>query len=242
MAVEEDPMAWLGYHPERVEDLWRHTRAAVDDLATITSDDPAAADAMCTVRLAQAHLEGEWLPLLERIRASTALTEPGDGRSWFDDSIESLFAPREGRTVIAAIVAGFSVEEREFFQGFVNECAASVAAELSHYDAHPDYQLDVFPDELRTLDDRGEWDWLARLYLIEQYHHMVDTGAVARCSATASTTGSTRSISPTPTTSWWARSSSPPSPPPAGSARLAAAASPPPAPAPPPHRCRHRVS
>ena len=90
--------------------------------------------------------------LLERIRASTAL--------------------------IAPIVAGFSDEEREFFQGFVNEAAASVAMELSHYDAHPDYQLDVLPEELRTLDDRREWDWLARLYLIEQYHQMIDTGAV----------------------------------------------------------------
>jgi hypothetical protein len=152
MAVEEDPMSWLAYHPERVEELWRHTRRAVEELAAIASDDPAAAEAMRTVRLAQAHLEGDWLPLLDRIRSSTAL--------------------------IAPIVNTFTAEERAFFEGFVSECAASVAAELSHYDAHPDYQLDVLPDDLRTLDDRGEWDWLARLYLIEQYHQMVDTGAV----------------------------------------------------------------
>ena len=57
MAVEEDPMAWLAYNRERVDDLWRHTHAAIDDLTTITSDDPAAAEAIRVVRLAQAHLE-----------------------------------------------------------------------------------------------------------------------------------------------------------------------------------------
>jgi hypothetical protein len=183
MAVEEDPMALLAYHPERIEALWRHTRHAIDELAAIASDDPAAAEAMRAVRLAQAHLEADWLPLLDRIRSNTALSapidlDPGDGRSWFDDSIDALFGPTEGRTVIAPIVDAFTTEERAFFEGFVSECAASVAAELSHYDAHPDYQVDRLPDELRTLDDRREWDWLARLYLLEQYHHMVDTGAV----------------------------------------------------------------
>ena len=171
-------MAWLGYHPQRVGELWRHTRGAVDELEAITCDDPAAAEAMRAVRLAQSHLEGDWLPLLDRIRSSTALTDPGDGRSWFDDTIDTLFRPVDGRTVIAPVVAGLTAEEREFFQGFVNEVAASVAAELSHYDAHPDYQLDALPEELRQLDDRNEWDWLARLYLLEQYHHMVDTGTV----------------------------------------------------------------
>jgi hypothetical protein len=176
-------MAWLGYRPERVEELWQHTRHAVDDLASIASDDPAAAEAMRTVRLARQHLESEWLPLLDRIRASTALTapielEPGDDRSWFDDTVEDLFGPPDGRTVIAPIVAAFSAEERQFFDGFVHEAAYSVATQLSHYDAHLDYQIDKLPDELTQLDDRNEWDWLARLYLLEQYHHMVDTGAV----------------------------------------------------------------
>ena len=63
-------------------------------------------------------------------------------------------------------------------QGFVEECAASVAAELSHYDAHPDYRVDRLPDELYRLDERGDWLWLAQLYLIEQFHHMIATGAV----------------------------------------------------------------
>ena len=172
-------MAWLATAPNAIDELWRHTRRARStSLAAIASDDPAAAEAMRAVRLAQAHLEDDWLPLLGRIRATTALTDLGDGRSWCDDTIDALFSPVEGRTVIAPIVAGFTAEEREFFQGFVNEVAASVAAELSHYDAHADYQLDELPDELRELDDRDEWDWLARLYLLEQYHHMADSGAV----------------------------------------------------------------
>ena len=64
-------MVWLAYDRERVDDLWRHTRRAVDDLAAIRSDDPLAADALRAVRLAQLHLESDWLPLLDRVRAST---------------------------------------------------------------------------------------------------------------------------------------------------------------------------
>ena len=159
-------MVWLAYDRERVDELWRHTRRAVDDLAGIGSDDPLAAEALRAVRLAQLHLETEWMPLLDRVRASTSLTAPID----LDGG--------DGRTVIAPIVAELSAEEREFFQGFVEECAASVAAELSHYDAHPDYRVDRLPDELYRLDERGDWLWLAQLYLIEQFHHMIATGAV----------------------------------------------------------------
>jgi hypothetical protein len=128
--------------------------------------DPLAADALRTVRLVQSHLEADWLPLLDRVRASTSLTAPidfdgGDGRSWFDDAVDSVVGPSDDRTVIAPTVAELSDEEREFLQGFVEECAASVAAELSLYDAHPDYQVDRLPNELYRLDDRGEWLWLA---------------------------------------------------------------------------------
>ena len=76
------------------------------------------------------------------------------------------------------IVDGFTAEERLFFEGFATEVAASVACQLWLHDAHPDYQVDQLPDELRQLNDRGEWEWLARLYLIEQFHHMIDSGAV----------------------------------------------------------------
>jgi hypothetical protein len=183
MGVEEDPMSWLSYDRERVDELHRRARVAVDELAGIRSDDLLAADALRAVRLAQSHLEADWLPLLDRVRASTSLTAPIDfdaeeGRSWFEEALDAVAGPADGRTVIAPIVAELSDEEREFFQGFVEECAASVAAELSLYDAHPDYRVDRLPDELYRLDERSEWLWLAQLYLIEQFHHMISTGAV----------------------------------------------------------------
>ena len=115
-------MAWLAYNRERVDDLWRHTRAAIDDLTTITSDDPAAAEAIRVVRLAQAHLEREWMPLLDRIRSSAALTAP-IGLDGADDD-----GWPHGRRVIAPIVDGFTPEERQFFDGFATEVAVGVAA------------------------------------------------------------------------------------------------------------------
>ena len=54
---------------------------------------------------------------------------------------------RSNTALIEPIIAAFTDEEREFFDGFVHEAAASVAAELSHYDAHPDYQLEALPDD-----------------------------------------------------------------------------------------------
>ena len=105
-----------------------------------------------------------------------------------------------GRRVIAPIVDRFTPEERQFFDGFVTEVAASVASQLSLHDAHPDYQVDRLPDELRRLDDRGEWEWLARLYLIEQFHHMVDIGEV-ELRRDGISTGSTRSTLARPTRS-----------------------------------------
>ena len=157
-------MAWLAYNRERVDDLWRHARAAIDDLATITSDDPAAAEAMRTVRLAQEHLEGEWMPQLERIRASTALTAPVDldpdgTRSWFDDAADSLVHPSPaGRTVIAPIVDGFTAEERQFFEGFATEVAASVASQLWLQRRPPRLpSRRSCPTSCANSDDRGEW-------------------------------------------------------------------------------------
>ena len=156
---------------------------------------------MRTVRLAHSHLASESVPLLDRIRASTALSTPidldaGDDRSWFDDTVRGGVRParRAHRDRPDRSPPVHRPEERRFFDGFVHEAAYSVATQLSHYDAHFDYQVDALPDELHRLDDRGEWDWLARLYLIEQYHHMVATGAVELQRVSATATGSTRSI------------------------------------------------
>jgi hypothetical protein len=63
-----------GYDPARVDVLHWLTRKAVDALAAIRSDDAAAADAMRAVARARATLEQDWIPFIDAIRTSTAMT------------------------------------------------------------------------------------------------------------------------------------------------------------------------
>ncbi|MFT7503831.1 MAG: hypothetical protein ACI91Q_002644 [Gammaproteobacteria bacterium] len=62
-----------GYHPQRVDALNWHVRAAIGDLMLIHSSDPAAAPAMRAVVLTRRNLEDQWLPLIMAIRASNAM-------------------------------------------------------------------------------------------------------------------------------------------------------------------------
>jgi RHS repeat-associated protein len=78
-----------------------------------------------------------------------------------------------GCTAISSVVGGLNAAEREFFQGFVDAQASSVAEELALYDAHGGHDFRKYPAELRTLDSDNEWGHLARLYLIEQYHNRI---------------------------------------------------------------------
>ncbi len=80
--------------------------------------------------------------------------------------------------MIASVVARFTAEERSYFQGFVDASASGVAMELSRYDDHGEYDVDHLPAELESLDSPNDWDWLAKLYLVEQYHGMVERGEV----------------------------------------------------------------
>jgi hypothetical protein len=63
-----------GYDPARVEVLHLRTREALAALAVIRSDDPEAADAMRAVGQARDTLERGWLPFIDAIRTSTAMT------------------------------------------------------------------------------------------------------------------------------------------------------------------------
>lgn len=63
-----------GYDPARVDALHRLTREAVDALAAIRSDDGAAADAMRAVARARETLEQGWIPFIDAIVTSTAMT------------------------------------------------------------------------------------------------------------------------------------------------------------------------
>ena len=67
-------MSKYGYDPARVEVLHHRTLAAVAALSEIRSDDPAAADAMRAVARARDTLERGWMPFIEAIRTSTAMT------------------------------------------------------------------------------------------------------------------------------------------------------------------------
>ena len=76
----------FGYDPARVRALSQHTAAAIDQLRSIRSDDPAANDAMRTIRLTRRNLEDLWMPTLLQIVRSDALV------SWTDHTLGSWTA------------------------------------------------------------------------------------------------------------------------------------------------------
>lgn len=97
---------WIGYHPERIDALRERTRAAADDLRSMGSDDPAAVAALGVVELASLHLEADWLPLLDRINASTAMISPfGLSRPAGGDELDPL-SDAEEEAVAAFMGAG----------------------------------------------------------------------------------------------------------------------------------------
>ena len=63
----------LRYDPERVAALQEQARRTVDQLATVTSDDPAATSAVDMARTARRTLERDWLPLIAGVVASDAM-------------------------------------------------------------------------------------------------------------------------------------------------------------------------
>jgi hypothetical protein len=74
------------YDPQRIRELSVRTVAAIDALSTISSSDPAAADAMRTVRLLRHNLEDLWMPLLRQIEVSRAMI------SWTASVADSVMA------------------------------------------------------------------------------------------------------------------------------------------------------
>jgi hypothetical protein len=162
----------LSYDLQRIRQLADRAGRVADHLAAGRCDDPLAADAVVTARTVAAHVNDGWLPALAAIAGSRALLDP----IGLDAGSACPLAP-DGH-VIADAVAGFSAEERTYFQGYVDADATSVAQELWLYDAEPNYDTSRLPDELATLDSPNEWGWLAQLYLVEQYHQMVRSGDV----------------------------------------------------------------
>ncbi len=62
-----------GYEPGRVVQLSRRTLEAIDTLADLASTDPAAAEAIRTIRLTRSNLEDHWMPALRDIEGSDAM-------------------------------------------------------------------------------------------------------------------------------------------------------------------------
>ncbi len=62
-----------GYEPGRVVQLSRRTLEAIDTLADLVSTDPAAADAIRTIRLTRNNLEDHWMPALREIERSDTM-------------------------------------------------------------------------------------------------------------------------------------------------------------------------
>ena len=165
----------VAYDPERVRELARRATAVVEHLAAVPFvADPLALGAVSVAAAVREHMESGWLAALARVEASTALLAPMD--SGGPPPVPGASQVSSG--VIASVVAGFSPQELAYFQGFVDASATTVAMELSRYDEHPDYAIDRLPAELESLDSGNDWGWLAKLYLIEQYHGMVDRGEV----------------------------------------------------------------
>lgn len=80
--------------------------------------------------------------------------------------------------VITSVVEAMTPAVRECLQGFVDAAAVAVAQELSRYDDHGEYAIDHLPAELTTLESANDWSWPAQLYLVEQYHDMIQRGDV----------------------------------------------------------------
>lgn len=62
-----------GYEPGRVHELSRRTLEAIGSLGALASNDPAASEAIRTVRLARVNLEDHWMPALLDIERSDAM-------------------------------------------------------------------------------------------------------------------------------------------------------------------------
>jgi hypothetical protein len=69
----------IGYNPHRVRELTRRTQASIDAIADIGSTDPAATDALRTLRLLRRNLEDHWMPLLGRLERSEAMVSWSTG-------------------------------------------------------------------------------------------------------------------------------------------------------------------
>jgi hypothetical protein len=149
-----------GYDPARVEVLHDRTLAAVAALGEIRSDDPAAADAIRAVARARDTLERGWMPFIEAIRTSTAMT------AWrhalgTDPSHHAFASWASGRSPVAAWITTNGLDHltdsevidrlHDSIEGF--RAAAAGSGDLERAER----RLTTFAEEAvrRSRDDRA---------------------------------------------------------------------------------------
>ncbi len=97
-------MGFLAYDPERLGLLRRAITQALDELRTLRCTDAAAGDAMREVRRLLTDLEVTWIPIVDRVIASSAMDVAGSDRQRFaalDNSLVWTMARGYGWSVAA---------------------------------------------------------------------------------------------------------------------------------------------
>jgi len=143
-------MALLAYDPERLAYLKTHLIAATDELRTIRTTDPAAAEAMQSVATIRNEIDQVWLPLITRILESAALTDTW----WFSPDIgENL---QDSLVAVMANGYGWSVQPDPLNYQRTGVTAAEARALGAMLN-----QADV----LALASDREQLRWLAQQLL-----------------------------------------------------------------------------
>jgi hypothetical protein len=142
----------VGYDPARLAVLRAHTIAAIESLRALTSDDPAAWEAVLAARVTREHLEQIWMPLIDRIIGSDAMVtwRGADLGEELADVAREIVASRETDDMAAlawALVTNADdlVAMRTFFAELGGAGTARLFLELGVADPYRD------PDAARGL-------------------------------------------------------------------------------------------
>jgi hypothetical protein len=142
----------VGYDPARLAVLRTHTVAAIESLRWLTSDDPAAWEAVLAARVTREHLEQIWMPLIDRIIGSEAMVtwQGADLGEELADVAREILARYDTDDMEAlswALVThgGDRLAMRTFFTELGGKATAQLLMELGVADPYRD------PDAVRGL-------------------------------------------------------------------------------------------
>jgi hypothetical protein len=139
-------MTYLAFDPDQVNGLTAAMVRSLDELWSVRCSDPAAYEAMRTLRLLREEVETHWLPLARRVAASPALT-----RGSLPDDLGEL---RNSLAFVMATVPGWAVTRDPSLDDRVTaEEARALGARLNTADAASAVSD---PHELRWLAARLE--------------------------------------------------------------------------------------